>query len=147
VTGAGLRFSVKTALFAAWKMQSLTEFECRISLAASDNGSIEPTAPHQPETTRMPDSHSTSCNIPSDGAAGTARSEQLIDRFRAVRQFSCQIVSLLFTEDCGEQSMPDVSPLRWHLAPTTWFFETFLLKHHPNYKTFAPRFSRLLISY
>lgn len=52
----------------------------------------------------------------------------LLDRYRAVRRFTRKICEPLQTEDYVVQSMPDVSPTRWHLAHTTWFFETFLLK-------------------
>ena len=57
----------------------------------------------------------------------TPCSENLAERYRQVRQFTDQIVKPLSAEDCLVQSMPDVSPTRWHMAHTTWFFETFIL--------------------
>ena len=48
-------------------------------------------------------------------------------RFRAVRQRSLVLCTPLSVEDHGLQSMPDASPAKWHLAHTTWFFETFIL--------------------
>ena len=54
--------------------------------------------------------------------------DALARRFRAVRQRSEQLCRHLPVEDLVVQSMPDASPLKWHLAHTTWFFETFLLK-------------------
>lgn len=70
------------------------------------------------------------------------------DRYRAVRQWSTQLCQPLETEDYGVQTMPDVSPPKWHLAHTTWFFETFIL--HPflaNYRPFHDRYSYLFNSY
>jgi len=48
--------------------------------------------------------------------------------FRAVRSFTEQLCQPLATEDYVVQSMPDASPVKWHLAHTTWFFETFVLE-------------------
>lgn len=45
------------------------------------------------------------------------------------------------------QSMPDVSPTRWHLAHTTWFFETFVLKQQPDYRPYNDQFQVLFNSY
>ncbi|HEV7281540.1 MAG TPA: ergothioneine biosynthesis protein EgtB [Pirellulaceae bacterium] len=56
------------------------------------------------------------------------RLANLTDRFRAVRDRSAALCRHLPVEDLVVQSMLDASPLKWHLAHTTWFFETFLLK-------------------
>ncbi len=72
----------------------------------------------------------------------------LKDRYQQVRQSSEQLCQPLATEDYVIQSMPDVSPPKWHLAHTTWFFETFLLVPHlPNYQVFDPKFGYLFNSY
>ena len=45
------------------------------------------------------------------------------------------------------QSMPDTSPTRWHMAHTTWFFETFILRSKPGYQVFDEQFNFLFNSY
>lgn len=76
-----------------------------------------------------------------------ARAEFLQRRYAEVREFSRTIAAPLSAEDCAIQSMPDVSPIRWHLAHTTWFFETFLLKPRGDYQEFDERFEYLFNSY
>ncbi|QEG36549.1 ergothioneine biosynthesis protein EgtB [Bythopirellula goksoeyrii] len=71
----------------------------------------------------------------------------LAKRFAAVRLFTEQICETLQAEDCCIQSMPDASPIRWHLAHTTWFFETFLLKADPSYRVFDDHYEVLFNSY
>lgn len=72
----------------------------------------------------------------------------LSDRYSQVRQLSEWITQPLETEDYVIQTMPDVSPPKWHLAHTTWFFETFLLLPHlPGYEAFHPQFGYLFNSY
>ncbi len=58
------------------------------------------------------------------------------ERFSAVRGFTEKICTPLEIEDYVIQSMIDVSPTKWHLAHTTWFFETFVLKKYD--KTYKP---------
>src|SRR6516165_3883934 len=65
-------------------------------------------------------------------------------RYKAARQMSEQLARPLTSEDCQIQSMPDASPTKWHLAHTTWFFETFVLAiHAPGFSTFDPSFNFL----
>ena len=72
----------------------------------------------------------------------------LKDRFRRVRQQSMYLCESLQTEDFVVQSMPDVSPTKWHLAHTSWFFENFLLGPQlPGYRQFDERFDYLFNSY
>ncbi len=76
------------------------------------------------------------------------RQPSLLDRYQQVRHLSERICQPLATEDYGIQSMPDVSPPKWHLAHTTWFFETFILQPHlPGYSVFHPQFGYLFNSY
>ena len=72
----------------------------------------------------------------------------LRDRFRDVRATSLALAAPLSAEDQCIQSMPDASPTKWHLAHTTWFFETVLLQPHAEgYQPFDPRFHYLFNSY
>jgi ergothioneine biosynthesis protein EgtB len=78
----------------------------------------------------------------------SASSEWLSLRYQAIRQMSERLAEPLSPEDCQIQSMPDASPVKWHLAHTSWFFETFVLV--PNvtgYQPFHPSFSFLFNSY
>ena len=68
-------------------------------------------------------------------------------RYRQVRQASLSLCAPLSAEDMQLQPMPDASPVKWHLAHTTWFFETFLLLPSGGYKAFHPDFTFLFNSY
>jgi len=72
----------------------------------------------------------------------------LSDRYHQVRSWSEKICQPLETEDYVIQTMPDVSPPKWHLAHTTWFFETFLLVPYlTDYAVFQPQYGYLFNSY
>ncbi|UTY60234.1 ergothioneine biosynthesis protein EgtB [Massilia sp. erpn] len=69
-------------------------------------------------------------------------------RYAAVRQRSLDLATPLSDEDCCVQSMPDASPIKWHLAHTTWFFETFILEQmEADFQPFHPAFRMLFNSY
>ncbi|MBL0720905.1 ergothioneine biosynthesis protein EgtB [Piscinibacter sp. Jin2] len=69
-------------------------------------------------------------------------------RYAAVRAHSEALAEPLSAEDQCIQSMPDASPTKWHLAHTSWFFETLLLKPHaPGYRTPHPAYASLFNSY
>ncbi|WP_066333537.1 ergothioneine biosynthesis protein EgtB [Azohydromonas lata] len=73
---------------------------------------------------------------------------RLLRRLQAVRAHSLALSEPLSAEDCALQSMPDASPVKWHLAHTSWFFETLVLA--PNaagYRAFNERFGFLFNSY
>ncbi len=81
-------------------------------------------------------------------SAVPAQSTLLLNQFNQVRLLSEQLCAPLATEDYVVQSMADVSPPKWHLAHTTWFFETFLLLPYlPGYKVFHPKYGYLFNSY
>nr|WP_315218388.1 ergothioneine biosynthesis protein EgtB [uncultured Duganella sp.] len=68
--------------------------------------------------------------------------------YHTVRQRSLLLAEPLTDEDCGAQSMPDASPIKWHLAHTTWFFETFILERmEAGFQPFHPAFRVLFNSY
>ena len=76
------------------------------------------------------------------------QSEDLRIRYRLIREFSEKLRETLEPEDCVVQTMPEASPVKWHLAHTSWFFETFVLKEAlPNYHPIHPQFAYLFNSY
>jgi len=86
----------------------------------------------------------TSLDTPLSGSvAVTVR-----NRFQQIRQHSEWLAAPLSPEDCVLQSMPDCSPIRWHLAHTSWFFETFVLKAAAsNYQPVDANYEYLFNSY
>lgn len=83
-----------------------------------------------------------SSNTPNDVRTDASAS------YRAIRKQTERLCRPLATEDYVIQAIPDVSPPKWHLAHTTWFFETFLLiPFLPAYRVYHPRYSYLFNSY
>src|SRR5438045_8793803 len=78
----------------------------------------------------------------------SAAAEKLLQAFTAVRRQTEALAAPLSAEDQLIQSMPEASPTKWHLAHTTWFFETFILAPHAkNYRRQHPEFEYLFNSY
>src|SRR4051794_27417978 len=76
------------------------------------------------------------------------KQQHLRSMYKAIRNHSEQICKPLKTEDYVVQPVVDVSPPKWHLGHTTWFFETFLLKPClKDYKEFDPLFNFVFNSY
>ncbi len=74
--------------------------------------------------------------------------QELIAEYQRVRRFTETLCEPLAVEDYVIQSMPDVSPTKWHIAHVSWFFETFLLTWaDAQYPTYHPRFAYLFNSY
>jgi ergothioneine biosynthesis protein EgtB len=69
-------------------------------------------------------------------------------RYHAIRRATGALAEPLSAEDCALQSMPDASPVKWHLAHTSWFFETFVLRPSlPGYRARDPLYEQLFNSY
>jgi len=74
--------------------------------------------------------------------------ETLIRRYQQVREFTERLCQPMVTEDYVIQAMPDVSPPKWHLAHTSWFFETFILAAaSPHYRSPHAAYAYLFNSY
>jgi ergothioneine biosynthesis protein EgtB len=71
----------------------------------------------------------------------------LLAAFRAVRAHTEALAAPLSAEDCTIQSMPDASPVKWHLAHSSWFFENLILNQDTGYVPFDSHFAFLFNSY
>ena len=84
---------------------------------------------------------------PASAESLTARTT-LLERFRSVRRRTVSLCESLTPEDLMVQSCPEASPAKWHLAHTSWFFESFILREfNPGYRVFNPDFAWLFNSY
>ncbi|MCG6914552.1 ergothioneine biosynthesis protein EgtB [bacterium BMS3Abin03] len=84
----------------------------------------------------------------TDSISEKTLKEKLFKNYKQVRAFSEKLCEPLETEDYVIQTMPDVSPTKWHLAHTSWFFEAFILsKATENYKSINPLYAYLFNSY
>lgn len=84
----------------------------------------------------------------SDRGLVVADPSELTSRYREVRGLSERLCDPLETDDYGLQSMPESSPPKWHVAHTTWFFETFILADHEAwFRPHHPQFRHLFNSY
>ena len=85
---------------------------------------------------------------PSTRMAPRSSASGIASRFVEVRRETERVAAPLSPEDCAAQSMPDASPIGWHLAHTSWFFETFVIgTAQPRRAPFDPAFGYLFNSY
>jgi ergothioneine biosynthesis protein EgtB len=95
----------------------------------------------------MPTAPEAAATSPANPPAASNRSG-LLRHFRAVRGATMRLIEPLTPEDLMVQSSPDASPAKWHLAHSSWFFETFVLRDLlPGYQSFHPEFHWLFNSY
>lgn len=80
-------------------------------------------------------------------SAGLSLGETLFRHYHRVRSETEALAAPIRPEDAQIQSMPDVSPTKWHLGHTTWFFETFVLSHRKDHRPFRERYKVLFNSY
>ncbi len=82
------------------------------------------------------------------GQVSTVVVATALDQFRKIRADSMALAGGLSDADASVQSMPDASPTKWHLAHTTWFLETFVLRDFvPDYRVYDPEWGYLFNSY
>lgn len=99
------------------------------------------TRPFEIDTTSGPEPARPGPTTPASGG-------ELLERYREVRRFTESLASHLAPEDQVVQSMEDVSPTKWHLAHTSWFWETFLLEPGlEGYEPVDPMYAYLFNSY
>ena len=96
----------------------------------------------------MPATHDRTPQASASAEPGSIPSTDLLSRFCSVRQATTDLCAPLSPEDMMVQSCPEASPVKWHLAHTSWFFETFVLRDFlPGYQPFHPDFLWLFNSY
>lgn len=86
-------------------------------------------------------------SVCADQSSCSFSQADLAKQFCTIRNFTERLAGTLTAEDCMIQSMPDASPVRWHFAHTTWFFETFILKQIEGYQEYNEHFSYCFNSY
>jgi ergothioneine biosynthesis protein EgtB len=80
--------------------------------------------------------------------SGPAAPSDLLESYERVRTTTERLASVLSAEDQTVQTMPDVSPTKWHRAHVTWFFETFVLgEYEEGYRMFDDAFAYIFNSY
>ena len=87
-------------------------------------------------------------SAPAAQSAQSGQNQALRSRYAHVRAQTLALAQPLTPEDCQAQSMPDASPVKWHLAHVTWFFETMVLEaFEPGFRPFDPAFRVTILGY
>lgn len=74
--------------------------------------------------------------------------QHLLNEYQAARQHTAALINPLLDEDCSVQTLPESSPIKWHLGHMTWFFEMFVLQYHEKpFKPFQAEFLSMFSSY
>ena len=95
-----------------------------------------------------PPAASTGTETPGSPQFEREKVNDFVAAYCRVREFSEKLCKTLQPEDCVVQTMPEVSPTKWHLAHTSWFFETFILQQAlSNYAPIHPQYAYLFNSY
>ena len=82
------------------------------------------------------------------GSLSSSLPDSLLEEYQRIRARTLELTNGLSAEDMMLQSMPDASPIKWHLAHTTWFYERLLLQNHrPEYRPFNAAYDYLFNSY
>ena len=69
-------------------------------------------------------------------------------KYSSIRDRTLSLIEPLIDEDCCVQSMPETSPVKWHLGHASWFFEKFVLQHYEkSFTPFHPAFLTMFSSY
>ncbi len=79
---------------------------------------------------------------------GNKSASDIYTEYASIRNRTTELIAPLSTEDCCVHSLPDASPVKWHLGHVAWFFETFVLTpYEPAFKPFHPAFRSMFSSY
>ncbi len=119
-----------------------------VKKSSTKDGLVTSTIEHVLQSLReQRDSNKTDFNSEKYLIDGNFNSELICEHYQHIRQQTLSLCNDLEIEDFELQADDFVSPTKWHLAHTSWFFETFVLKNTSDYQVFHPQFEYLFNSY